>query len=528
MEIFRVSSIADRARSKDREVRARPDGTEDLIVDGTRRLRPTPDILDALEKDYPIEASVADLVDNSIDAQAGNVLIRFARRGQRLVNLCIADDGFGMDEDTIDLAMQFAARRAYGPNDLGMFGVGMKTASLSQADMVTVVSRAKGGPVIGRQWTKAGIKEGDWSVNLIAPRSAEAVLDKKWGRLGVLKTGTLVRWDHVYDFDRLRQGVDEYIARAIARIKHHLGLTLHRFLERKGFSIQIDVEDLESGDVGPPSEVQAMNPFPPRHSNGERGFPKTFSAQLQGAGTLTFLAHIWRKKSGEDGYKLGGGRVAEHQGFYFYRHDRLIQDGGWNGLIGTNEPHLSLARVEVDIPDELHGYLKVRSNKAGVDVPATFPDSVLKATSEDGRGFKHFLARAEDAYRRRGELKARPMLQPGEGIPSEVKDALKRLSAPFHRGQAFSVTWRKITGNSFFEIDHGNREVRLNLKFRRILLRDARGGKTDVPLIRTLLYFALEGLLSGDRIGKVEGLRLEAIQSAMTAALKAERRWAEE
>jgi hypothetical protein len=120
------------------------------------------------------------------------------------------------------------------------------------------------------------------------------------------------------------------------------------------------------------------------------------------------------------------------------------------------------------------------------------------------------------------------MLQPGEGIPADVKAALERISTPLHRGQAFSITWGKVSGKGFFEVNHDDRQVVMNAKYRKILLRDGHGGKTDVPLVRTLLYFALESILSGDRIGAVERLRLKAVQSSMTAAIKAEKRWADE
>src|SRR4026208_1288034 len=96
----------------------------ELEISGHETVRPTPDILDALEKDYPLEASVADLVDNSIDARARNVLIRCLKTGDRLGSLCVVDDGIGMDSGAIRRAMQFAARRAYASKDLGMFGVG--------------------------------------------------------------------------------------------------------------------------------------------------------------------------------------------------------------------------------------------------------------------------------------------------------------------------------------------------------------------------------------------------------------------
>lgn len=497
----------------------------DPELSGHETVRPTPDILDALERDYPLEASIADLVDNSIDAEARNVLIRFMRKGRRLVSLCVADDGCGMAATEISRAMQFAGRRTYGRKDLGMFGVGLKTASLSQAERLIVVSRARGNGPVGRQWTKSGIKKHDWQLDVLKPRSAARILEHDWGSLGAIRRGTVVLWDRVYDFDRLHSGVDDYLEEAIQKIRSHLGLKLHRFLARRQIRIRIEVEDVETGDVGPPSEVEPTNPFPPTGMVGAGGYPKNFLVRFPGAGKVTMRAHIWRKKSKEEGYKLGDGRVAEHQGFYFFRHDRLIQDGGWSGMFGTNEPHRSLARVETDIPDALRGYLKVRSNKAGVDVPATFGPAMQAARARDGTSFDDYLQKAEEVYRRRGELKAHPMVQPGSGIPAEVRKALERKSMRFVRRKC-SVVWEKVKGTGFIHVDQENRQIVLNSRYRKMLLRGAHGGKTDLPLLRTLLYFVFESLLAGDRIGPVERLRLEAIQASMNAALKLESQWA--
>ena len=480
--------------------------------------------MDALEKDYPLEASIADLVDNSIDAKAKRILIRFVKRGRRLASLYVVDDGEGMDDKTLKRAMQFGARRHYGPKDLGMFGVGLKTASLSQANTLTVVSRASGSAAVGRQWTKEGIKKNDWSVNILKAQSVAGLLGHKWGLIGSIKSGTIVRWDHVYDFDRLRVDMDGYLERAILRIQHHLGLKLNRFLRRRQTTIQIDVEDLDAKEVGPPTEVREINPFPPDNLNGAKGFPKNFVAKLPDTGPLTMRGHIWRKKSSDPGYKLG--KVSEHQGFYFYRHDRLIQDGGWCDVIGTTEPHLSLARVEIDIPDRLRGYLKVRSNKAGVDVPATFGDAVFKARARDGMDFQDYIHKAQEIYRYRGKQAARPMLQPGPGVPAEVRNALERESIRFLSGEGCSVVWEKLPGTGLVDIDQDNRRIILNTRHRSMLLRGAHGGKTDLPLLRTLLYFTFEHILAGMRIGPVERLRVQALQAAMNAALKLEKQWA--
>ncbi|WP_128970308.1 ATP-binding protein [Bradyrhizobium tropiciagri] len=517
---------AKRNRHQSIQVNVRTDARlpNDLEIGGRETLRPTPDILDALEKDYPLEASIADLVDNSIDAKAKNILVRFVKKERRLSSLYVIDDGVGMNAGVLKRAMQFAARRNYGPKDLGMFGVGLKTASLSQANTLTVVSRAAGQAAVGRQWTKEGIKTNDWTVNILKSQSATALLNHEWGLVGPITVGTVVRWDDIYDFDRLRIDMDGYLERAILRMRHHLGLKLNRFLQRRQITIHIDVEDIDEQDVGPATEVLAINPFPPKALNGAKNFPKNFVATLPGTGSLVMRCHIWRKKSSDPGYKLG--KVSEHQGFYFYRHDRLIQDGGWCDVIGTTEPHLSLARVEIDIPDRLQTYLKVRSNKAGVDVPASFGDAVFSARAKDGMDFRGYIRKAEELYRQRGKQQARPMLQPGVGIPAEVRHALDRRSIRFLPGEGCSVVWGKLSGPDLIDIDQDGRQITLNTKYRSMLLRGARGGKTDLPLLRTLLYFTLESLLAGMRIGPVERLRLQAFQAAMNAALKLEKQWA--
>jgi hypothetical protein len=506
---------------------AASDITEDVELSGRETVRPKPDILDALEQDYPLEASIADLIDNSIDAEATNVLVRFVRFGSKLVSLCVVDNGRGMSSKRITDAMQFAARRKYGRKDLGMFGVGLKTASLSQAESVIVASKAARSRPVARRWTKSGIKERDWSLDILTSASATRLLRHSWGVGKPEDSGTVVRWDKVNDFDRLHSGVDEYLESAIRRIQVHVGLKLHRFLDRKRIRVTIDVEDV-AGGVGPPSEVMPLNPLPPVGSSGAPGYPKTFVAHLPGAGILRMKAHILRKNSHEEGYKLGGGRVAEHQGFYFYRHDRLIQDGGWCGVIGTNEPHMSLARVEVDIPDSTTRYLKIRSNKAGIDAPATFGPAIYAARASDGTAFNEYLERAEQVYRRKGPLKLRPMLIPGSGVPAEVRNALVRRGVKFTRGHDCEISWEKGKGAGLIHIRLNDKRIVLNARFRRMLLRGAHGGKTDLPLLRTLLYFVFEPLLSGDRIGPVERRRLEAIQASMNAALALEQKWAAE
>ena len=494
---------------------------EKLEVTSTVKLDPTPDILEALQQNYGLAASVADLLDNSIDAEAKRILIRFVKRGGKLVSLGVADDGHGMTDTSIDQAMQFANRRKYQEGDLGMFGVGLKTASLSQASSVTVLSRSRNSPAVGRRWSEAGIRTHAWRCDVISTESAAGELGLHWGFLDPIKMGTVVRWDDIRDFKLVRSSdVEAYLEKVHHDIRMHVGLKLHRFLGRRGLDIRVDVLDADSGETSVEFTIDPIDPFPKEEAH--KGYPKILVAEVPGVGKLKLNASIWPRKSTDLGYKLGTGKVAEHQGFYFYRHDRLIQAGGWNGWKSTTEPHMSLARVAIDIPDGLGGYLKVRSNKAGIDAPASFADYLQTAIAKDGTTLQQFAELAEEIYRTRGEQSEKPILRPGKGIPKPVHDALEKEEVPFKRGSGMTITWGRVTGIDFFELDRESDTVTLNDRYRRTLNRGENGGAADVPVIRTLLYFLLSPTLERERGGVAEDARLRAIQAALIAATRME------
>lgn len=494
---------------------------EELVVSGTRTLVPRPEILDALKQAYAIEASVADLVDNSIDAGASNVLVRFLQRADRIESLFVVDDGSGMDASTIDQAMRFAQRREYDSSALGMFGVGLKTASLSQANVLTVLSRARGREPVGRRWTTDGIKARNWECEDIEPSSIRGHLDDSWGRIGRIARGTIVRWDQVREFDRLSYAPEKYLDSVTEKLRRHLGLKLHRFLKRKQINITIDTQDAETREVGLPSTVVSVDPFPER--SGVAGYPRVFSVEVPKYGCLDLKAHVWPRKSKEEGYKLGRGNVAAHQGFYFLRHNRLIQDGGWNGFRGDGEPHLSLARVEIDVPDAFMGYLEVRPNKAGVDVPPSFAEHIARARCMNGTTLQSFLEDAERIYRTHGEHRSKPLVSPADGVPAPVRVALERCGVPFLRGSGIRVTWGRVSGEDFFEVDREARVLLLNEQYRRVLLRGQRGGKTDLPMIRTLLFFLLNSTFERERMNELEEERLAWVNAALLAAVRLEK-----
>ncbi|TGZ17815.1 hypothetical protein DV517_27880 [Streptomyces sp. S816] len=229
---------------------------------GSKLLPPDGRYMEALSSQgYGFEAAIADLVDNSIDAGAANVVVHFLRDGEQLVSLVVVDDGKGMGEEELDVAMTVGGRRGYSERSLGMFGTGLKSASLSHADSVTVVSRTKRSRPAGRRWLMKHAKQG-FECDIIDPDFAQQFIDFYQGRpIGF--QGTIVRWDGVKDFPKHGGGgqTDRYLHRTVNKLGLHLGLHLHRFLAGEGFHITISVQDVRTGVEYANYGVEPLDPF---------------------------------------------------------------------------------------------------------------------------------------------------------------------------------------------------------------------------------------------------------------------------
>ncbi|MDG0810601.1 ATP-binding protein [Cohnella rhizosphaerae] len=178
---------------------------------------------------YSIETAVADIVDNSVTANATQVHIMFFPVGNPYV--AIMDNGDGMNKDEIKNAMRYGSKnpldaRALG--DLGRFGLGLKTASMSQCRRLTVISK-KCDEIIGAQWDLDFIEStNDWSLKLL---NSDDVADiPHIGQLKENNTGTLVVWQAL---DRLSLGelnFDQIMGKYMDRVREHLSLVFHRYL----------------------------------------------------------------------------------------------------------------------------------------------------------------------------------------------------------------------------------------------------------------------------------------------------------
>jgi hypothetical protein len=368
-------------------------GERQLMIPSARRLMSS-----LRDIGYDAPGAVADLVDNSIDAEARNIDVTVSSAGQDSW-IRVADDGFGMSAGRLEEAMRYGSSRAYGEEDLGAFGLGLKTASLSQCRRLTVATRTGTRSRIEiRSWDLDHVEDRDaWELQRLTPSQAPAHL------IDPLKAaaGTVVLWeglDRVLDYARPdgRAAMDR-LESTREEIADHLAMVFHRFLEgelRRGrHRIAITMND---------RWVEPWDPFARSERNSRRlrrqWLPLRVGEQTHRVGVQPYLLPTQIQFSTPEAHSRASGpkRWNRQQGLYIYRRDRLIQSGGWSRLRTTDE-HTKLARIAVNIPPEADSAFRTSVSKMSVTLPADLRPGLRAIASG-------VAAEAQSAYRQRVRL----------------------------------------------------------------------------------------------------------------------------
>lgn len=371
---------------------------------------------------YRLEDSIADLIDNSIAAGAKSVLIRFLHDGDKVLSMVIADDGRGMSRKELDNAMKFGSRESEENKTLGKFGMGLKLASFSHCDELTVCTK-RNGRTASRRWTVENISRG-WLVENVPSEEGRKNLGERWADLNLKSSGTVVFWNRLKGFPQHKLGLRSSMSLIERRLRLHLGLTFHRYIERHGFTIKMDQQTIGRRSRPHFISIDPVDPFGYQQS-GDTDFPLLMkSGEMEEIGSLKMVAHIWPPKSEDPEYRLGK-RAASHQGFYIYRNDRLIQAGGWNGVVNDDsEPHSSLARISLDLPPEFDDHFSLNVQKTAVVTPLGFPEAMRTASADNGMTWDDFRKASIDAYRQSNAENNVPV--PGNGFPRPFREVFKR------------------------------------------------------------------------------------------------------
>lgn len=352
---------------------------------------------------YTTAAALADIIDNSISAGADEVRIDFFWDEVRS-RITVSDNGCGMTDPELESAMRLGDKNpldSRNPNDLGRFGMGLKTASFSQCRRLTVAS-VKDGSISCLRWdldALASVHDGGWLLHEGAAKGSEGFL--KWieGR----ESGTIVLWESLDRIVTKGYTADDFND-LIDRVEAHLAMVFHRLLQTPRPRLRLLLND---------RAIAPWDPFMSGHPAKPWNSP--IATRTGDAGTVEIECHVlphkdmlsvaeFERASGPEGWTA-------QQGFYVYRNERLLVAGGWLGLgqgrsWNKEEAH-RLARIRLDIPNTADAAWKIDIRKSTARPPVALRPWLTKL-AEDTR------TRARKVFAYRGT----PARMPG-GAPVE-------------------------------------------------------------------------------------------------------------
>lgn len=314
---------------------------------------------------YTEEAAIADIIDNSISADATKIDITFDWDRRRII---INDNGFGMDADSLIKNMRIGSAdpgMIRPSKDLGRFGMGMKTATFSLGKRLTVITKTSDG-FANATWDLDDVLQIGWQLII----QEDDALSEFYGMLG--EQGTIIiidKLDRLVDKNDIAKSKQKFF-RVLSNTEKHISLIFHRFIEEDGLELTIN------GNI-----VEAWNPFiPENRATQELSEEPVYSDD--GLHEVTIQPYILPHKtkfSSPDDFKKAGGPKGwnYHQGVYLYRNKRLIVYGTWFDFI-RKEPAYNLARIRVDISSTGDELWNIDIKKSTASLPLFMRDTMAR------------------------------------------------------------------------------------------------------------------------------------------------------
>lgn len=349
---------------------------------------PNPEFLikSIAEQGYSLETALADLIDNSISANANRVEVLTQIDKEPFI-LFLSDNGNGMDLDSLKKNMQFPSKspeESRDRNDLGRFGLGLKTASFSQTRCFTVLSRPKESEVFyGLTWDVNHLqKSGKWEIIINSDEEIREIL-VQYNSISKAhlndsegyNPNTIVVWKGLYKFENYVNDLNKQIAireQITNTTSEYLSIVFHKFMEKELDPLTIRINN---------TIVHPFNPFPTSNSKLRALEPlqKEFGSdyvRMQGFilpnSSIKDSSNIWTPQNKS---------LMDMEGLYIYRANRLILFGGWNGLI-KKAPRLQLARLKIDIGNRGDHLFHLNVAKSQINIPHDLKSAFLRAIVE--------------------------------------------------------------------------------------------------------------------------------------------------
>jgi hypothetical protein len=339
---------------------------------------------------YNFSTAVADIIDNSITAEATWVKLYFDPIDDEPYFL-IFDNGHGMNAADLENAMLFGSNREdkeESQKDLGRFGLGLKSASLSQCKKFYVISK-KFGRTNGMFYDLDEIEEtNSWDLRILHDSEINSLpcVDK----LNELESGTIIIWTN---FDKLEsesgQNFESTFRSTVAEMKKHIEYVFHRFYD----NVLIYINE---------KRIEQRDPFLLSSLKAQRGRETAIKIPNYKS-PISVIPHILpyaNSLTQEEKALLGNPKsIYDEQGFYIYRNKRLIFWGNWMRM-GYKSELNKLARIQVDIPSEMDEMWMLDVKKSSAKIPELIKEQIRSAIDES-------IIKSKRVIRYRGENEAK-------------------------------------------------------------------------------------------------------------------------
>ena len=403
---------------------------------------------------YTTSAAICDIIDNSVRANANNInlLIKKERedfsdnKRNNVKEYIIIDDGDGMDENAIKEALKLGSTDDhYDDKSLSKFGLGLKSASFSQGDVLKVIS-------------SDGTGFNKYEVSLLKVMEAKEYFAEKTeieeNESELIETYLKDGKGTIIIISAIRLNNHPSVRNTIKELKTKVGVIYFYFLSESGVNITIGDKKIDAIDPLFVSEANENGNLNENEWDGtevrwiEKPKELTLDDELKINVTIeiTQLPYppIYRIKNiGESRDKEVRERYlieAGNYGFYVYRNKRLISwASNLQGIIPYDQDFYAF-RGRILINDEADDFFNIDVKKSSLTLSEeafrNISDFTKEAKSKSKAAWKNAGKISRDIINKAPNEIANKLLDefeqieilPGDDLPDE-EIALERLKA---------------------------------------------------------------------------------------------------
>lgn len=315
---------------------------------------------------YTFESAVFDIIDNSIVAEANNIDVKIEAEENKvtrnLTRIVIIDDGKGMTLDEMYNALFLGSPESalcYGTNSLSKYGFGLKSAGLSLANSVILISRKNN----AENWKKSMINWHEFEKNNAYLVNEDLELGDDVKYTAGLEHGTIVILDDLLNINKINA------SNAHKVLKKEASTTFHRFIQEDGLKLKINGEEVNPFDPLFCDEVK--DEFTKFNGREPRSYWKKDQVIAINASTkakaivkavLLPVPPVFEAEGLRSKINTKYGLSKKNIGFYIYRNRRLIKKGVTLGLI-TRKQETYPIRIRIDLDTNCDSYINLDVKK---------------------------------------------------------------------------------------------------------------------------------------------------------------------